>query len=256
MCTHSKHFKPNNVKRAWLIMLFLWLLSPLRAQEVDVVVDKTVTLSEWNVAAFINTSGGGAGFQYGWTPDNYNKHFWEIDFLYSFHPKQVRVKNPYYPGSKTFCYGKLYDLYFLRGGYGYQRTIHHKPYWGGVRIRYTLSGGFSLGMGLPMYVVAMTGDLGGMVERYDPDKHNVDNIIGRGPYFKGIGKTALRPGFYAKTGLNFDFSQKDLVINALEIGLTVDIIIPPLQQMAFNKAKPFYLCAYIAYNIGKRRGVH
>jgi len=237
-------------------MLFLWLLLPLMAQEVGVVVDKTVTLSEWNVVAFINTSGCGAGFQYGWTPDNNNKHFWEIDFLYSFHPKQVRVKNSYYTGSKTFCYGKLYDLYFLRGGYGYQRIIHHKPYWGGVGIRYTLSGGFALGMGLPMYIVAVTNSGGGEVERYDPDKHNIDNIIGRGPYFKGIGQTALRPGFYVKTGLNFDFSNKDLIIHAIEIGLTLDIIFPPLQQMALNKAKPFYLCAYIAYNIGRRRGVH
>jgi hypothetical protein len=241
-------------------MLLCCFISRLSAQDVDEVIDKTIIHKEWNLVAFLNTSGGGAGFQYGWTPTYYDKHFWEIDFLYSTNLKQVRVRNQIYPNAKSFYYGKLYDLYFLRGGYGYQRTIHQKPYWGGVRIRYTLSAGFTLGMGLPKYVRVQnwgsTGPMESTDERYDPTQHTADNIIGRGRYFAGIRYTALRPGFYAKTGLNFDFSKDERKMHALEIGVTLDMIFPPIQDMAYNKAKPIFICGYIAYCFGKRKGAY
>ncbi|MDR1112841.1 MAG: hypothetical protein LBL18_03670, partial [Bacteroidales bacterium] len=68
MCAQSRLLNSNNIEKACLVVLFLWILPSLIAQDVGVAVDKTVTLSEWNVVAFVNTSGGGAGFQYGWTP--------------------------------------------------------------------------------------------------------------------------------------------------------------------------------------------
>lgn len=249
-----KHFYLTGV---WFAILFLFSAFPVVAQDRGEAELHKVIVKEWNISLFLNTSGGGIGFQHGRTPTYYDKHFWEIDFLYNAHEKSVRAKNPYYSGATSYCYGKLYDLFFLRGGYGYQRTIHQKPYWGGVRIRYTLSGGFSLGMGLPVYLYIYKVTEGGFIqvaERYDPEKHNLDNIIGRGPLLRGFLETAFRPGFYFKTGLNFDFSKNEETMHILEIGATIDMLFPPLQQMAYNKAKPFYLCGYIAYNFGKRKG--
>ena len=62
--------------------------------------------------------------------------------------------------------------------------------------------------------------------------------------------------FYAKTGINFEFAKNDYKIQALEVGLSIDMVFPFIQQMAFNKAKAFYLCGYIAYDFGKRKGYH
>ncbi len=238
----------------------LLLLLPFFAicQDVGEVEWKKVIVKEWSINAFLTTNGGGVGFQHGRTPNYYDKHFWELDFLYNFHYKAVRARS-YYAVSKSFAYGKMCDLFFLRGGYGYQRTIHQKPYWGGVRIRYTLSGGFSLGLAVPVYLNIAEFDNNGQytgysVERYNPENHNIDNIVCRAPFFKGIGSTQLRPGFYFKTGLNFDFSKDEYTIHALEVGGSIDMVFPFVQQMAFNKAKPFYLCAYIAYHFGKRKG--
>lgn len=240
-------------------MLFLWLSGHLFGQDVGDPEMQKVTVKDWNMELFINTSGFGIGFQKGRTPDYFNKHFWEIDFTYNKHQKAVRVRNLYYEGTTSFSYGKLYNLFFLHGGYGYQRTIHHKPYWGGVQIRYTLSGGVSLGVGIPTYLKiaylnTSTNSIITVVERYDPEKHNVNNIIGGASFWKGFSNLTIRPGFYVKTGLQFDFGQKETSIQAVEVGLAIDMIFPYLQQMAYNKAKPFYLCAYIAYNFGKKKG--
>ena len=246
------------------ILAFI-LLIPfiLHGQDINVgdVEWRKVILKEWNIDIFLNTSGGGIGFQHGLTPDYYNKHFWEIDALYNVHHKAVRARNPYFTNAKPYAYGKLCDLFFLRGGYGYQRTIHQKPYWGGVRIRYTLSGGFSLALAMPVYLYiaqyAHDGTMSGQtVERYNPEQHDIGDIIGRASFFQGIGKTRPHPGFYFKTGFTFDFSKDEYTIHALEIGGTIDMVFPFVQQMAYNKAKPFYLCAYIAYNFGKRKGPH
>ncbi|MCQ2263548.1 MAG: hypothetical protein MJZ70_04630 [Bacteroidales bacterium] len=228
-------------------------------QDVGEVEWKKVIVKEWSVDAFLTTNGGGIGFEHGRTPNYYDKHFWEIDFLYNAHHKAVRAHS-YFANARPYAYGKLCDLFFLHAGYGYQRTIHQKPYWGGVRIRYTLSGGFSLGMALPVYLrIAKFDNATGYytsesTERYVPEKHNIDDIICRASFFKGIGETSLHPGFYFKTGLNFDFSKDEYTMHALEVGGLIDMVFPFVQQMAFNKAKPFYLCAYIAYHFGKRKG--
>lgn len=246
-----------------LLIFILLVPSILHSQDIDVgeVEWRKLIVKEWNIDAFLNTSGGGIGFQHGRTPNYYDKHFWELDFVYNVHHKAVRARNPYFLNARPYAYGKMCDLFFLHAGYGYQRTIHQKPYWGGVRIRYTFSGGFSLGMAMPVYLfVAKFGPDGAMydqvVERYEPEMHGVGDIIGRASFFQGIGKTSLHPGFYFKTGFLFDFSKSEYTIHALEIGGTIDMVFPYVQQMAFNKAKPFYLSAYIAYNFGKRKGPH
>lgn len=240
-------------------MLFLIIQYVLMAQESGAVQGEKVYIKEWNLSVILNTSGGGVGFQHGRTPNYFDKHFWEIDFLYNIHHKAVRAKNPYYVGTSAYMYGKLVDLFFLRGGYGYQRTLHQKPYWGGVRVRYTLSGGFSLGMGLPVYLyisyITPTG-IQQVNERYDPTEHNIDNIVQRGPILKGILETSFHPGFYFKTGLNFDFSKNEARLHILEIGAMIDMVFPSVQQMAYNSPKSLYFCAYLSYNFGKRKGLY
>ena len=134
-------------------------------------------------------------------------------------------------------------------------TNNGKPYWGGVQIRYTLSAGPCLGIGIPNYVEIINYNTGfSEIVRYDPDKHNLNNILGGAGMFRGILQTTFRPGFYAKTGVNFEFSRSDYRLHALELGVSVDMVFPYIQQMAFNDAKKFYFCAYLAYCFGKKVG--
>ena len=216
-----------------------------------------VTTKEWNLEVFVNTSGLGVGFQHGRTPDILNKHYWELEFLYNQHPKSVRSVNVLYEGVRPFRYGQLYTLFFLRGGYGYQRTLHQKPYWGGVKVSYNLSAGASIGIGIPNYVEVLNYNTGfGELVRYNPEIHNLNNVLGGTGMFTGIMQTTFRPGFYAKTGLNFEFAKNDYRIQALEVGLCIDMVFPFIQQMAFNDPKKFYLAGYLTYQFGKKKGYH
>lgn len=237
--------------------LLLAFFSVSWAQDVADSTEHVVTAKEWNFNIEINTSGAGLWFQKGWTPDYYNKHFIEVGGVYNRHPKAVRVKSSLYNGATSFCYGKLCDLFLLRLGYGYQRTIHHKPYWGGVSIRYTLSAGLSLGLVFPTYVRVV--DPYGVIsiQRYDPEEIEAYEILGHAPFWTNLSHISYpHPGFYGKTGFVFDFSSKDQVIHALEIGICLDMIFPFVQQMAHNKAKPFYLAGYLSYDVGKRKKIY
>jgi hypothetical protein len=248
--------RANIMRESLLTGLLMVLFFFANAQDIADSAEHVVTAREWNFNIEINTSGAGLWFQKGWTPDYYNKHFVEVGAVYNRHPKAVRVKSALYNGATSFCYGKLCDLFLVRLGYGYQRTLHHKPYWGGVSIRYTLSAGLSVGLVFPTYlkVVDMHGYV--HVEKYDPETVDAADILGHAPFWTNLSHISYpRPGFYGKTGLIFDFSKKDLAIHALEIGVCLDMIFPYVQQMAFNKAKPFYFAAYLSYDIGKKKRV-
>jgi hypothetical protein len=246
--------------RTWitvaLLCALLCLVLRLDAQEVGEFYHD-VTLKEWDIELMAHTSGFGVGFQHGRTPDILNKHYWEIELLYNQHPKSVRSINVLYEGVRPCRYGQLYTLFFAHGGYGYQRTLHQKPYWGGVKVSWNFSGGISLGIGIPNYVEVLNYNTGfSEIVRYDPEKHNLNNVIGGGGFFAGILQTTVRPGFYAKTGLNFEFAKNDYRIRALEIGALFDMVFPFIQQMAHNPAKPCYVAGYIAFDFGRKKGVH
>ena len=134
--------KRKHLHKALLITLLAAAFSISYAQNVG-DYHHDVTTKEWNFQIFANTSGFGGGFQHGRTPDLYNKHFWELQFMSNRHPKSVRSINALYENVRPIRYGQLYMLFFLQGGYGYQRTLHLKPYWGGVQVNYTFSASVS-----------------------------------------------------------------------------------------------------------------
>jgi len=244
--------------KKWLLLFgFLACSVSFYAQEIDVgeAEMELITIKEWNILLYLNTSGFGLGFQQGITPNAKDKHLWEIEFSYYMNPKTVLGR--LYPEGRSFNFGKLYDLFFLRGGYGYQRIISHKPYYGGVQIRYFFGAGASICFGLPTYLEIMKTDPLGYqyteTERYDPKKHNLIDIFGAARFFDRFNKVAVRPGFYGKTGLNFDFSNHPLKMQVLEIGVSVDMVFPFIQQMAFSRIKPVYFYGYIAYSFGKKK---
>jgi hypothetical protein len=247
------------MKKLFFFFLFSISFFISSAQEIDIgeAEMEVITIKERNFLLCLNSSGFGFGYQQGKTPTYREKHLWEIEFSYCIHHKAVLGRIPY--AGRSFCYGKLYDLFFLRGGYGYQRVITTKPYYGGVQIRYFFSFGASICFGLPTYLEIVYDDPSGYqytkTERYDPENqnHNLAYIYGAARFFDRFHKIAVRPGFYGKTGLNFDFSKDQMKMQLLEVGVSMDMVFPFIQQMAFNRIKPAYFYGYVAYSFGKKK---
>ena len=79
------------------------------------------------------------------------------------------------------------------------------------------------------------------------------NIVGGAAFYERFHKLAFRPGAYGKMGLLFDFASDNARVRSLEIGVSVDVLFPPIQQMYQNEAKKAYIEAYIAYNFGSKK---
>lgn len=247
--------------KLFLLLILNCLIFPLYSQDAGEVEIEDIYVSDHTFAFYVNTDGVGVGYQRGWHTQFADKHVLDISFLYSNHIKAVRGTNFSYEGARAYSYGKLYDLFLLRTGYTYQKTVFKKPYWGGVSIDFNLSTGFTLGIGLPTYLEIAYYAPGGydiirVIERYNPDIHDLTNIIGGAPFYERFHKLAFRPGVFGKVGLVFDFSQRRDRIRAFAVGVQLESLFPPLQQMAYNAATPIYFGGYIAYQFGRKKQLY
>jgi hypothetical protein len=82
----------------------------------------------------------------------------------------------------------------------------------------------------------------------DPDK-----IIGGTGMSEGWSEMKTAPGFYAKTGLRFDWARFNHLISALEFGFSFDYYSTQVVQMVDLKGKSFFPTGYVSLVFGKRK---
>ncbi len=223
----------------------------------DTIPENVLLEKQWSVGALLHTNGWGIKFRKGHNVTALRQFMWEVEFSTYKSSKEVRSINPYYSDSRSYFYGKLNYVWFLRGGIGQQQILNRKPYWGGVQVSWLYYGGFSLGITKPVYLYIIHlkngfSDYEVREEKYNPDIHFVDNIYGRGPFLAGFSSLGLHPGVYLKTGLDFEFGVKNRQINALEVGGILDYSPIPVAIMAFNPKQSFFLTLYLSVMFGKR----
>ncbi len=205
----------------------------------------------------IHTSGFGAGFRMGKHLTGYKKRMLEFELTGFKHPKEIKSINPYFENSKSYIYGKMNSFFLVHAGWGRQKIINSKPYWGGIELRYFYSGGISMGLLKPVYLYILneTNDpklYNITIEKYDPNKHFSENIYGRAPFQYGFGKIKPMPGIYAKVGLNFEYGAYDESIKAIEAGVFIDLYAKPVPIMAYNTNQNLFLSLYLAFHFGSR----
>lgn len=228
----------------------------------------------------IHSGGFGLGFRFGNIRSVERYTFQEFEFLQLRHPKAernqgwVRVGTP-----RRYIFGGINQLFGLRYGFGTQRTLNEKPYWGGIEVNYIISIGGILGLAIPQYLsIAYLRDplppfgenpWRTRVERFNPNNPmhmNPQDINGMGPLFRGLFNLRPYPGIYARFAFNFDFGRYQERVNALEVGVMLDVFPWPVPMMAIenpNSTGPFdtwmpdrnffFLNFYIAYHFGRRR---
>lgn len=247
------------------ISLFLFLFAGLQAQaqrneeafeRIDTILNKVILRQELSGGAVLHTGGFGFLFRKGYNENWFRKDLWEVEVSGMKSEKQVRVNfyGSYYSNANSYVYGKLNKVYNLRMGLGQQHLLNTKPYWGGVELRFTYYGGFSLGIAKPiyLYIINQSGFNTIDSQKYDPEKHFIDNIYGRAPFLDGIEKTKFYPGFYGKAGLNFEFGEYNTKVKALELGVLVDGYPIPVPIMAFSDPHYYFLNFYVNFTFGKR----
>lgn len=222
----------------------------------DTIPENVLLEKQWSLGALIHTNGWGLRFRKGFNKSIIRQNLWEVEFSTYKSTKEVRTINPIYPDSRSFYYGKLNYVWFLRGGIGQQRVLNQKPYWGGIQLSWIYYGGITLGVTKPVYLFIIKesgGFLSNLVEEpYDPEKHEIYDIYGRGSFLSGFSKLGFYPGAMIKTGLDFEFGTKNQQINALEVGAQFDYSPIPVPVMAYNPKQSYFLSLYLSVMFGKR----
>jgi hypothetical protein len=222
----------------------------------DTLPENVLLEKQWSVGILLQTNGWGAKLRKGYNAAALKQNMWEVEFSTYKSSKEYRIINPNYPDSRSFFFGKLNYVWFFRGGVGQQRILNRKPYWGGVQLSWIYYGGFSLTVTKPVYLYIIYKHIGYpddfRPEQYDPERHDVYDIYGRGPFTSGFSKIGLHPGVYIKTGLDFEYGLKNRQITALEAGAQFDYSPIPVAIMAYNPKQSFFLTLYVSFMFGKR----
>ncbi len=226
-------------------------------------LDKTILYRKEKAFSFIlHNEGWGIGYRKGDHINYFKCRFLEAELIGMSHPKEAKTENPYFGDSKSYVFGQINSLYILRGGLGYKKMLNDKPYWGGVQLSYTYTGGFSLGLARPKYLYIIYDNPQNpyqyslSLEQFDPQRHTFDNIYGGGPLLKGFDKLKPYPGLYGKFGFNFEFGEYDEKIRAIEVGTVFDYYFKGIPMMAFNKYPNYFLTLYINIQFGKRYNLY
>lgn len=205
----------------------------------------------------IHTSGWGFDFRRGKNLTVSKKRMFEAEIVNMKHPKEVRSVNPYFDNAKSFFYGKMNSLMVLRAAMGQQQVLFSKAERSGVEVRLNYTAGLSLGFAKPVYLnilypTAFEGEYEVVIEKYDPNRHYVDNIYGRAPFTEGIAETRVYPGGYAKLGLTFEYGALADDIKAIEAGITVDAYGKKVPIMAIAENNQVFFNFYINILYGRK----
>jgi len=168
--------------------------------------------------------------------------------------------------SKPFVYGKVNNFYALNLGYGSSKMIAGKPAPGTVSIHWMYSGGLSIGFEKPYYIdMGVPYDTIGkdtILVNVEPVSYYGENgkyflrkflIIGHTSWSKGLSETKVIPGFHLNTALHFDFAFNKETVSSVETGIHFEYFSRPIEIMAMQTNKPYFISGYISFLFGKRR---
>ena len=249
------------LKHLILISILMILLSSQAAiaqeeSENDTVSDIVLMEKQWTLGLLVHTNGWGVRLRSGKNITFLRQRMWELEYSTYKSPKEIRLINPMFSDAKSYIYGKLNYVSFLRGGIGFQHILNRKPYWGGIQLSAIYYGGISIGITKPMYLyiihIKSINEYEITEEKYNPNIHFVEDIYGRGSFLSGITQLGLYPGIYLKGGLEFEFGTKNKRINSLEAGGTLDFSPIPIPIMAYNPKQSFFITLYLSISFGKR----
>lgn len=219
---------------ATLLLLVLTLTS-FAQDEVNDDDVKLIYNSQIAGGINIHTNGAGAFFYFGKYKGIKNIWTFGLDILYMKHEKEIKSYNPVYEDSRGYVYGKLNNLYIFRPTIGQKHIITEKIRQKGVQVGFHWQAGPSLGVTKPVYLEIGYPSIpydSLQVERYDPDRHDIELIYGKASGFRGLSELKLYPGAFAKFAFNFEYADQNDRIKGIEVGVAMDAYFTEIPIMA------------------------
>ncbi|MCO6499755.1 MAG: hypothetical protein J5I47_05185 [Vicingus serpentipes] len=246
------------MKKILSIFILLAITSTTMGQETVFEEARTIYKRESTYGLIIHTRGWGINYRYGQYTSGFTRKTYEGELVGMKHPKEINSFSSIFDNSNGYKYGKLNSLIILRASTGIQNTFISKQSVRGIAIGYVLNIGLSLGYAKPVYLEVVhedeiTGILGSTIEKYDPNKHQQSDIIGKASMFRGFFGGKIYPGVLVKAGLNFESAKQASKINAIEVGGTLDIYFQKIPIMANNLNSPLFYNLYVAISFGSKK---
>ncbi len=249
--------------RLLMLTLFGACAFLLPAQNIDIQSDDDRPLEEKLIYtrqntfnAAIHSQGFGVGFKIGRIKSINVTRNWEAEVISLHSLKEIKTMNLSHYNSRPFVYGKLNSVYVARFGYGEERRIFGKPYWGGIETRWTYEAGVSLALSKPYYyyvVAYQPSSTGGYIETVEEQTYTEGiDIIGKAPFTKGLGETKPSPGVHASLGMSFDFGKSRTKVQAVNIDVKAECFPLGLSIMDSERGKMFFITFMLSYNWGSR----
>ena len=252
----------------YILMLTLFGACPflLSAQNIDIQSENDKPIEERLVYNRQNTfhvalhsQGLGAGFKIGRIKSIHRTRNWEAQVVSLHSLKEIKTMNLSTYNTRPFVYGKLNYAYVLRFGYGEERRIFGKPYWGGIETCWTYEFGASLALLKPYYYyvsVYKQLDDGSYWETIDEqifdDKNQWIDILGRASFTKGLDETRLSPGVHATTGLSFEFGKSRSRVQAVNLDVKAECFPLGVSLMDSERNRRLFVTFMLSYNWGSR----
>jgi hypothetical protein len=221
----------------------------LTAQETTFEEAETIYDSEMAGGITLHTSSWGVNFYTAKYLTGFSKLQYHFEFVGMKSQRQYRIP----VGDGGYYYGKLNSVMILRTSLGYMKEFLPKQSLKGVSVSYVFNVGLSSAFVKPIYLQVRIENDNIIDERYNPEKHNTNNIVGRSTPFVGLDETAYHPGLFLRSALNFDYGGRSNSVRAIEVGLAADIYYEAIPIMAYEEPHQYFLTAFVGIEFGGRK---
>jgi len=235
--------------------MIFWSVSTSLLAQGEIDEQKRVMFrNESSYGIFLNSNGFGLNYRYGFWRNAKNQFILDGDLSYVKHSKEVKTAVAVNYSTRRYVYGKQNLFWELKGMAGWQKELYRKYDKKGISVRLFYGGGLSIGFLKPIYYEVYTFSTIGEAlhsdyRKFDASIHQTQ-IGGRGPFFMGFNELKVVPGLTGKTGLSFEFSERDAIIHALEAGVSLTVYPKDIPIMATEQNNFLFVNLIVGYRFG------
>lgn len=236
-------------KRIIILLLFFAKSLVVSAQgEIDEEI-KIFYRNESTFAIGLKSNGWLVGYQYAKRIDGFRKKSYVVDLQQTFHPKEFSTLN----NLTHTAYGKNSNAYAFRFALGRMKEFYRKFDKGGVSVRNYYDAGPVVVVQKPvMYLVEYpAGDSADVEYRVETFTQTNRTKTSKAPFYKGWSGVSLVPGLQITYGWEFEFSNTDRSVRAIQLGASLQLFSKELELMAISNNYWYYLSGFVSYKIGK-----